>query len=188
MGKRKEMAGLRFGRLIVIDYSHINPSNRRIMWKCICDCGNEKIADGVYLRNGKVKSCGCLVGEYLANLTRKEDSGFKLLLRQYKSSAKARGYDFDLSEDTFKKLTSGDCFYCGDKPKKVSVKLSEYGKYIFNGIDRLENSLGYSETNCVTCCEDCNFLKRTLNVDKFLNLVSKIYKNRFGEIKNDQGN
>ncbi|GMO65436.1 MAG: AP2 domain-containing protein [Treponemataceae bacterium] len=30
------------------------------MYKCRCKCGNEKIAVGYKLRNGEVKSCGCL--------------------------------------------------------------------------------------------------------------------------------
>lgn len=29
-------------------------------WKCLCDCGNIKLADGYLLRNGYISSCGCL--------------------------------------------------------------------------------------------------------------------------------
>nr|DAM36830.1 MAG TPA: PVL ORF-50-like family [Caudoviricetes sp.] len=42
----------------MIDY--LGTQNNRTVWGCICDCGNYKIVQGKLLRNGKVKSCGCL--------------------------------------------------------------------------------------------------------------------------------
>jgi len=30
-------------------------------WRCVCDCGGEKIIAGSSLRSGNTKSCGCLV-------------------------------------------------------------------------------------------------------------------------------
>lgn len=32
---------------------------RRRLYRCICDCGNERIAVSSYLLNGTTKSCGC---------------------------------------------------------------------------------------------------------------------------------
>ena len=32
----------------------------KIAWRCKCECGNETIVIGTYLRNGNTKSCGCL--------------------------------------------------------------------------------------------------------------------------------
>ena len=29
-------------------------------WECLCECGNKTIVSASYLRNGKIKSCGCL--------------------------------------------------------------------------------------------------------------------------------
>ena len=61
MGKRIEMVGKRFGRLVVIKES--KKSGRSIYWKCKCDCGNFKIIQGRHLRSGDIKSCGCLKKE-----------------------------------------------------------------------------------------------------------------------------
>ena len=33
------------------------------MWKCKCDCGKEHIVVGWRLRNGTIRSCGCLRDE-----------------------------------------------------------------------------------------------------------------------------
>lgn len=49
-----DITGQRFGRLIAVKYL----GNSK--WKCQCDCGIEHIATGSNLRNGSIKSCGCL--------------------------------------------------------------------------------------------------------------------------------
>ena len=61
----KDMAGKRFGRLVVLNIGYI-ASCREAMWNCICDCGNSFVASGRRLRNGTTKSCGCLARESVA--------------------------------------------------------------------------------------------------------------------------
>jgi hypothetical protein len=62
----KDLTGLRFGRLVVLAYSHERLSgNLRIQsrityWRCRCDCGNEKVVSRNDLTSGNTKSCGCL--------------------------------------------------------------------------------------------------------------------------------
>lgn len=51
------MSGLRFGRLAVVEYEG------KEKWKCVCDCGSERVVHGGNLRRGITKSCGCLVVE-----------------------------------------------------------------------------------------------------------------------------
>ena len=51
--------GEKYGRLTVIEYAGLNKNNAAL-WKCKCDCGNERIVMGAVLRSGKTKSCGCL--------------------------------------------------------------------------------------------------------------------------------
>ena len=59
MGNRIKMEGLRFGRLIVGKYSHTN-KHRFLHYIVKCDCGKQKAVNGAQLRNGSIKSCGCL--------------------------------------------------------------------------------------------------------------------------------
>lgn len=43
----------------------ISSSGRHIVrWKCVCECGNEILADGAELQKGSVKSCGCHRHDY----------------------------------------------------------------------------------------------------------------------------
>ena len=58
-----DLKGQKFGRLLVIERKGSN-ERKRALWLCKCDCGNEKIVIGDLLRNGHVKSCGCLLKEY----------------------------------------------------------------------------------------------------------------------------
>lgn len=57
MGKLIDLTGKRFGKLTVIELSHIKGQS---LWKCICDCGNQKLVRSRSLISGKTKSCGCL--------------------------------------------------------------------------------------------------------------------------------
>lgn len=58
--------GARFGRLLVESRSS-NTKTGRVRWVCACDCGKTYIADGVSLRNGHTRSCGCLMRDNLAD-------------------------------------------------------------------------------------------------------------------------
>lgn len=58
MGKKIDLTGQRFGRLVVLCEDH---SHGKLMWRCRCDCGNEVLALSGNLRKeyGGTKSCGC---------------------------------------------------------------------------------------------------------------------------------
>lgn len=56
-----DLTGKRFGRLLVLEEAYTK--NKRIYWKCLCDCGTICYVCGVELREGKTKSCGCLKSE-----------------------------------------------------------------------------------------------------------------------------
>ena len=58
----KNRIGERYGHLLVIEQAPniITPNGRsHVAWKCLCDCGNEKIVRSDCLQNGHTKSCGC---------------------------------------------------------------------------------------------------------------------------------
>lgn len=57
--------GHRYGRLVVMGQAPGRQDNK-LMWRCQCDCGNEKITSGRLLRRGSVQSCGCLRAEMQA--------------------------------------------------------------------------------------------------------------------------
>ena len=62
MGNIKDLAGQRFGRLLVIEQDG-RDNHRNIRWKCKCDCGNFKSITSGHLVSGRTKSCGCYMEE-----------------------------------------------------------------------------------------------------------------------------
>lgn len=57
MGKIINEIGNKYGKLTVIDYAGIK--DHYAYWLCQCDCGNQVLHRGYFLRKGIVKSCGC---------------------------------------------------------------------------------------------------------------------------------
>lgn len=58
MGKLKDLTGMKFGRLTVLERAENHKG--RVAWYCICDCGGHTIVTGHDLNSGDTKSCGCL--------------------------------------------------------------------------------------------------------------------------------
>lgn len=56
--KTEDLAGKRFGRLLVLEYARLNGYNRA-RWICRCDCGAVKEINASNLKNGSTQSCGC---------------------------------------------------------------------------------------------------------------------------------
>jgi hypothetical protein len=167
--------GKTYGRLTVI--SRAGTQKKKAMWLCRCECGNEKIVPGIRLRNGDTRSCGCLQIEN-RSLPHGE-AAFRRILQAYKRKAKYRGLKWNLSEEFFRGLTSGACYYCGMVPKQSARHagcLCVNGDYLYNGIDRLDSSKGYSPENTVSCCGLCNRMKSDMSQMEFMDHIRSIYK------------
>ena len=55
--------GNRYGRLTVLELVGAKGRGRGMHWRCQCDCGNIVEVAGSDLRQGKTRSCGCLMNE-----------------------------------------------------------------------------------------------------------------------------
>jgi len=156
------------------------------LWMCRCDCGVEKLVKAYNLTSGATKSCGCIKAEAskinikIAHKNAvKEGSALRQLLATYKFHAKQRGLLWDLTVEKFKELTSSPCYYTGFLPSN-SIKSQAGEEYVYNGIDRLDNSKGYTVENSVPCCGEVNMMKKTLSKEHFIELCTVIAK-RFSD-------
>ncbi len=59
MGTTIDLTGKRFGRLLVMEKTDQRELGA-VLWRCKCDCGNEKLVKTSGLTSGCVASCGCL--------------------------------------------------------------------------------------------------------------------------------
>jgi hypothetical protein len=60
----KDLAGLRFGRLVVERFVGVD-KGRNALWECICDCGKRRTVRNWRLTSGNTRSCGCLRSELM---------------------------------------------------------------------------------------------------------------------------
>ena len=62
MGRRLELEGQRFGRLIAIDRAS-KTCNGHVCWLYRCDCWNVTVITEIHLKSGHTQSCGCIRAE-----------------------------------------------------------------------------------------------------------------------------
>lgn len=69
MGNKIDLAGMRFGKLTVIERAEniLVGKQSKTAWRCKCDCGNETVVITQYLKKGDTKSCGCIQREATPN-------------------------------------------------------------------------------------------------------------------------
>lgn len=178
----KNLEGQIFGKIMVIkaiDFLKLkNVKRYRAKYLCKCECGKEIMLLGNQLKRKEypIRDCGCENNlKYAKNQPGEE--AFRNLFQIYKSNAKRRGLTFDLSLNQFREITKKNCFYCKNVPSNIKVSYTGVGDYIYNGIDRVNNTKGYFIENCVPCCRKCNIMKFDLTLNDFKNHISLIYNN-----------
>lgn len=107
--------------------------------------------------------------------------GERYAFKRVKSDAAAAMREFSIDLEWFAIQCHMPCHYCGRiDVNKISVKSrSAKGGYIvkdfrYNGIDRKDNSIGYTKENCVPCCVVCNRGKNSMSEEdweEYLNTV-----------------
>jgi hypothetical protein len=177
------LVGKRFGRLLVLESAGKNKWGNH-QWKCQCDCGNiTYVLTGSLRENSSTKSCGCLRQENrkirmkkINDTTRLAwgESSLNILYAHYEYGAKKRNHSFELSKEEFIDLVQQNCSYCGNPPIEKQYSKGSNGPCLANGIDRIDNTKGYTLENCVTCCGVCNRMKSTMTQKEFLEHIAKI--------------
>ena len=132
------------------DYEKFNTRYHQVSKIClVCKAYQTKQDE---LRKGRIRN-------YRSEKFRNIENFYKI----YVVSARARNYTCELSFDTFKSLVLDKCHYCDYKNDSE-----------VNGIDRVNNSLGYVTENCVACCKTCNRMKNYLHPQFFIE-ICRIY-------------
>lgn len=87
--------------------------------------------------------------------------------RVYKEGAIKRSLIFDLTLEQASVMFNAPCHYCEYLPR-----------HEFNGIDRVENTVGYTAENCVACCKWCNRAKGHAPLEAFMEWIRWILANK----------
>lgn len=171
----------KYGRLTPIKFVKTVSSGKsrvRLLdyWLFKCDCGEEKMILEKTVKAGRAKSCGCFVHDSRHRLP-KGEAACNVLWYTYKANSSRRNLEFSLSKEQFKELTKQNCYYCGVEPSQTVKRPKFNGNYLYNGVDRVDNSIGYTLSNCVTCCETCNRAKLEMSVETFEKWIKRVHLN-----------
>lgn len=142
------------------------------IWKCECICGKIKLVSGNSLRNGSL-SCGCKANRKwrLGKFSKPLLTAMRNVYARYRCEANRRDLEFKLTFNQFKNFLNKPCFYCNKY--KTSYQKMQNGKNMrYNGIDRVDNTKGYTLSNCVTSCKMCNIWKKSITP----NMIKKVYE------------
>ena len=154
-----DIVGLRFGKLIVVSYSHKvknrNKNGYSHYYNCKCDCGNNHVAERNSIKFGNTKSCGCIKTEKLikrnsetAKYNGESRSKYARILRIYRS----------MCYRCYNKIDESYINYGGRGIKVCDEWLNDYFSFrnwaIDNGysdnlsIDRIDVNGNYEPSNC----------------------------------------
>lgn len=139
----KELAGLKFGDLEVIEFSH--KKGPQTFWKCRCSCGIEKAFLAYSLIREATTSCGHRKAEFLRKRAKHGKYGTKL----YRVWAQMIQRCTNPNHASYKDY-GGRGIAVSDAWRDFAQFELDMGSTWREGltIDRKDNSLGYSRENC----------------------------------------
>ena len=124
MGQLIDMTGKRFGKLTVVERAATVPGETSARWRCVCDCGNEKVVYGTDLRRGDHKSCGRCV-----KIEKSKSAGVKLQYIKndpdWKQKRERKYKDCPYNDGCRCNLVS--CKHCGWNPEVAKARMERMG-------------------------------------------------------------
>ena len=163
-------SGVKVGKLTGVKITG-KTENGTLVWQCVCKCGRtcERTSSCLQLSlKGKWKtSCGVCRG--IGGALRK-------LFYIYKRNSRTQGRKWGLTLEQFRKLTSSPCHYTGRPPSSIYNHWNT--TYTYNGIDRKDNTKGYTVNNSLPCCVDVNFAKGTMSYSDFIQLCKEVTQHK----------
>ena len=87
---------------------------------------------------------------------------------KYSYRANAKRLPFEITKEFFQLKTSEPCYLCGKETNEDHK----------NGLDRYDNSQGYTEENVRVCCWSCNFMKKNYEKDILITKLQMIYQHQ----------
>lgn len=175
-----------FGRLTIINCTGSHKGKRR--FSCLCECGKIHTVLGYSLVSGHTISCGCYRRQNRRTAAQKEPgaAAYSSLFSACRGGAKNRKLIFNTTKEQHKEIISKNCHYCSKPPRaynpyispsQINTALKESisrSWILVNGIDRIDNKVGYEIYDCVPCCTECNEGKSDRPVHDFIERAYRI--------------
>jgi len=200
--RRKDVedhTGKELGHLKVLELAPRMPFDKHTRWKVLCRaCNSEILVRASHIVDGTIRSCGCVRYEGTSDAHQKRlppaEAGFQSLWNVYRQKIRwrKRKVALHISKATFRVLVTSDCFYCKVPPAlvkygqaKINGVKSDYGKFWYNGLDRVDNEGHYTVVNTVPCCWVCNRAKMVQTLKSFSEYHQRIREIALGRTYSD---
>ena len=135
------LVGNRYGKLLVVERVGVD-HRKQSLYKCVCDCGNEKVIRSYSIKYGNTKSCGCLrreVGAKIGSIkkhgmvkTPTHNSWSTMKERCLNPKSKSYMYYGGSDVQVCEKWLTFEGFYedMGERPKGTSLdRINPFGDY-----------------------------------------------------------
>ena len=143
----KDLTGEKFNYLTVIEY--VGQKNKRTMWRCRCDCGNEVIVDTNSLKSGNTTACGCR--QYLGwGQNRTHGMSKTRIYNEWQGMKRRCLNEKDIYYRNYggRGITVCDAWIAEDGFENFYDWSMSNGYADNLTIDRIDNNKGYSPDNC----------------------------------------
>ena len=141
-----DLTNKKFNRLLVLEKAP--NKGHKVVWKCLCDCGNITYVEAINLTSNRTKSCGCLKMEKLIQRSTTHNKRHTKLYEVWKTMKQRC---FNPNNKSFHRYGGRGISVCEEWKNSFS---SFYEWSMKNGykqnlsIDRIDNNGDYCPKNC----------------------------------------
>jgi len=173
---RIKWVGKKLNKLTILSIRYVRDNRQpTTVATCQCECGNTCESFLTLITRNLTTSCGCW--NALKQMKPHGEAAMRACFSSRRADAKRRQLEWSLSIQEYDELTQKTCHYCNRPPSNEYGSKMYNGNFKYNGLDRLNNLVGYRYDNCVPCCKECNHSKGTMTVDEFKQHILNIYNN-----------
>lgn len=179
----KNLVGREINGLLILRYfveKRVNENKGRSYFEYKCVCGEIQVCRCEAIKSGITRSCGCKTKDLISEseMLPGNEATINTIEKWYKTNAKKRNLEWQLSRKDFENLIFGNCKYCEEIPQSRDIFISGRKRrkktIASNGIDRVNNEKGYNIGNCVSCCQTCNRSKKDLTLEEWMSWINRI--------------